>query len=652
MLPFKTDKLELLPGLCRKWTQRALSFGFALVLAAGSLVAPAYAIDPGVPGNVFELDRNATDEGANTKDDWANVLFKGPNIVNGDIIATTLCSNGHCDQDWPGVLPDPPGISLFVQGSKDTLDITDWSCRDQKAPDKDELTNAYAVAYKVPNNGGNDLIAFFGADRFDNAGTATMGFWLLQASIPQPACLPTGDGRFLDALGSPAVHAVNDLLVVADFTNGGAIGTVRVFKWVGSGGSDGALDKLFDSQGSPNVDCFNAPAGDICGTINQGPTASPWTYIPKGVATDSPFITFGFMEIGVNLSRVFQGTVPCFSTFVAETRSSAEPNASQKDFVMGSFNVCGIDVSKDCTNNQANVDVTPIQFSYDVGGCITNTGFGSVTDFALSDSPDPLTNLKFYRPNSGFEPDATACESYGTLKAIVDAGNATEINSSASIAPDERIIWLASFTSTVNGQHDTVTATARSGSGGPVLTPATDDAFCPSRQFNPGIDVEKDCTVLLQDAGSQLVVKSRITGFVCNTGDVPLDNVTVVDSTAGGPPGSDIPNPILGPISLPRQANYPTVDCTATIGDPPTPNPSVVFYDVTYTPDTLPTGANAARFTFSDQVTATGTPPAGAGTTRTDTDSAECSLCPECAACTQTFIGPASLDKKAKPHKK
>ena len=54
------------------------------------------------------------------------------------------------------------------------------------------------------------------------------------------------------------------------------------------------------------------------------------------------------MEIGVNLSHIFaeQGSeVPCFSTFLAETRSSDEPNAAQKDMVMGSFNVCGIGVT-------------------------------------------------------------------------------------------------------------------------------------------------------------------------------------------------------------------------------------------------------------------------------------------------------------------
>lgn len=607
------------------------------------LCAPVDAVVvPGIPGNIFELDRNATNEGGNTKDDWENVLYKGPNTVYGNIIATTLCLNGHCDPDWPGVLADPPGVSLFVQGSKDILNITDWVCRDQKAPDKDELTNAYAVAYDV----GGDLIAYFGADRFDNAGTATMGFWLLQSAVAQPSCLPAGTGKFLDAFGNPATHTVNDLLIVADFTNGGAIGTVRVFRWVGSNGSDGALDLIFDSQGSPNVDCNNSASGDICGTINQSPTPSPWKYIPKGAALDSPFISFGFMEIGVNLSKIFSTTVPCFSTFVAETRSSAEPSASQKDFVMGSFNVCGIGVSKICTNVQANTAVDPILFTYDIGGCVTNTGFGAVTNLAVTDSPDPIANLKFYRANAGYEPTATQCDSdHGALVNIA-TNHATEITSSATIQPDERIIWLANFTSTVNEQTDTVTATATSAGGGPALTPATDTATCPPKQFAPGIDVTKNCSVYLVDEGSQLVVTSRISGTVCNTGDVALTNVTVIDWSAGGAPGADIPTPILGPISLPAQANYPTINC-----DPDTSS-SVATYNVEYTPDSIPTGADAASITFRDQVKAAGTPPAGTGLLQTDYASAFCSLCPTCSIETQRFLCPSAVDKKAKPHKK
>jgi hypothetical protein len=633
--PAAMTKNRLLPGICA---------GIVLAIGAG-LCSPVYAINPGIPGGgLFELDGNATQNNS-AKDDWDKVLYKDV-VTNGTIIATTSCTNGSCVANWPGVLADPPGKSLFVQGSKDLSEMDGWSCRDQGAPDKDELTNAYAVAYNV----GGELVAFFGADRYDNSGTATMGFWLLQAAIAQPKCIPAGNGKFVDAQGNPASHAVGDLLVVADFSNGGAIGTIRVFKWVGSGGSDGSLNLLFEALPGSNaaVDCANNISGDICGIINQTPVASPWPYIPKGASGDSDFIRYGFMEIGVNLSHIFGGaTVPCYSTFVAETRSSAEPNAAQKDFVLGSFNVCGIGVSKICTNNQPNLNVTPATFTYDAGGCLINTGFGAVSDFTIADSADPpnpaepltLDNLRFFRP--GTAPTSGQCDSdFGALQALAATG--TQIGTTADIQPGEKIIWLANFTSSVNGQHDIVTATAHSAGGGPALAPATDSAICPSRSFAPGISVTKNCEVYLDDtSGRELVVKSRITGDVCNTGDTPLNDVTVIDSTAGGTPGNDMANPILTVSQLPAQANYPTVDCGET-------SPSVAHYDVIYTPNKKP---GDTRYTFADDVTATGTPPSGTGEPQGATAHAVCSLCPTCLTCTTTTSTSAPTNKM-KPHQK
>ncbi len=615
----------------------------AAVLALIMTAMPAAgATTPGIPGyhansdatNIFELDGNATYAGSGKSDDWNNILNTG-GATHGDfgIVARSRCIGTSCDSAWPGVLVDPYGTSIFVQGSKDLSDITSWSCRDQAAPDKDELSNAYAVAYDY--NG--DLVVYLGTDRYSNSGTATMGFWLLQAAIAQPNCLPGGDGKFENDAGTAVKHAVGDLLVVADFTNGGAIGTVRLFEWVGSGGSDGTLNKLFEavpgtSTYDPNIDCTNSGngAGDICGTINQVAVTSPWTYIPKGASGDSDFIKFGFMEVGVNLSRVFRNLgsdVPCFSTFVAETRSSAEPNASQKDFVLGSFNVCAINVSKKCSNNTPNLTANPVTFTYDVGGCFDNTGFGSVHNFNLSDSPTAFdTNtLKFYGPFSKTVITDLMCANLGALKTAVSG--LTPISTSSTLAPGDRVVWLANFTSTSNGGTDTVTGTAQ-GSGGATISDVTAQATCPSATFNPHIKVTKNCTATLEDTGSQLVAKVTISGYVCNTGDVPLSSVTVNDSTTGGNPG-DIPTPILSVTSL--QAN-PTpgasADCSSTAGS----GKWWKSYLYKYTPNTIPTTPQgvAQRYVFKDDVTASGTPPTGTGTAQTDTAHAECALCPGC----------------------
>ena len=42
----------------------------------------------------------------------------------------------------------------------------------------------------------------------------------------------------------------------------------------------------------------------------------------------------------MNLDELFGGNAPCFSGFLAETRTSQEPNAVLKDFAVGNLNTC------------------------------------------------------------------------------------------------------------------------------------------------------------------------------------------------------------------------------------------------------------------------------------------------------------------------
>lgn len=617
-------------------------FALGLLITSSAFAQPAQGI-PGYKANsdntdVFELDRNALDDnGGNSSDDWENVLNDMP-FTNGDFnaLAITDCVDGSCDADWPGVLVDPPGLSLFVQGSKDIDDIPGWTCRDQNAPDADEITNAYAIAYDV--NG--DTVVYFGADRFATNGTKTMGFWFLQTAIDLTGtnalqCIPAGDGKFYTATGELATHTVGDLLILADFTQGGAVGNVRILEWVGSGGSDGSLDVLFSAGAA---DCAGEDAGDVCATINQVEEASPWTYITKGSSSDGPFPQFAFMEGGINISAIFAelgGEVPCFSTFIAETRSSDRVNASQKDFVIGSFNLCSIGVTKECGVNTPNLGNTPIDFTYDVAGCFNNTGAGTVTELNIIDDPALDSGTLQFWEVSGDPLTSPACADYTT---VVNSRGAEITNpTSYLLAPGAQVLWTGQFTSTSNGDSDTATATAVGAVGGAPITPATDSATCPTAQFNPLLDVTKNCTTFLDDVGEELVVTVSVSGTVCNQGDVPLFGVTVVDSTV---PGNDELGTLLGPIDLPAQANYPTVDC-----DPDT-SLSAKDYSGSYTPDSIPTPPAGApqQYTFEDDVTATGTDPTGTSVagaceagTCTDMAHAECSLCPDCPPCPPSF---------------
>src|SRR5437867_2381899 len=130
--------------------------------------------------------------------------------------------------------------------------------------------------------------------------------------------------------------------------------------------------------------CGPALTGDeACAISNAVPTQAPWPYTPKSGAPGT-FPQFSFFEGGINITAVFNGaTPPCFSSFLAETRSSTSLTAVLKDFVVGAFPVCGIEITKTCPSSRFNADQTAFIYSYN--GTVTNTGFGSLYDVTVVD---------------------------------------------------------------------------------------------------------------------------------------------------------------------------------------------------------------------------------------------------------------------------
>src|SRR5262249_26967394 len=154
-----------------------------------------------------------------------------------------------------------------------------------------------------------DQILYAGLDRFDNSGDATAGFWFFVNPIGESSNVSgNGTGPFT------GTHHDGDLLLVSDFTVGGSVSTIKVFKWVGSD-STGSLVAL--NNGNP----IN---GSTFAIVNGGPISVPWPYTNKSGA-HSP-AAGEFLEEGVNLTAL--GLNSCFSTFLAETRSSQSPTAT------------------------------------------------------------------------------------------------------------------------------------------------------------------------------------------------------------------------------------------------------------------------------------------------------------------------------------
>jgi len=267
---------------------------------------------------LFELDANTAD-GAAAGSDWRSLF---PRSLRRDEMARVHVADGAAP---------PQDTSYFTGGgSKDSNDVTAWRhTTGDVAPDKNEITNAFAVAYRSERDTGRndvgDLLLYFGLDRYANSGDAQVGFWFFRAAVGLRS-----SGLFGGS------HIRGDLLVLSDFTQGGKIGTVRVYRWVGSGGSDGALDLLVSGRM-----CNGDLRDDVaCAAANGSAVSLPWPYESKTGTATAP--AGAFYEGGINLTRLMGGRTPCLKAFMAETRSSQSLDAQLKDFALGPFDTCPV----------------------------------------------------------------------------------------------------------------------------------------------------------------------------------------------------------------------------------------------------------------------------------------------------------------------
>ena len=302
---------------------RRLSRVAILVAIAATLVGVPLAgsANPDVSG--FELDGNAAGNGAT---DW-------------DALGSPL--------DFTGFIVDPTDDAdrgYTTGGSKDTLDVSSWKWKDgDVTPDKDNIANAYAAVFTEQNN----LILYFGQNRvLDRNGDANVGFWFLQDSVGL-----NSDGSF------SGTHKDGDILVQSEFTNGGSVSGVHIFKWQG-----GSLTLV-----SNQAQCTGSKLGtaDACAIVNTGTISTSWA----GSIT-APY----FFEGGLNLSGLFPQAVPCFSTFLTNTRTSQSESAQLKDFALGGIDTCG------------SIEITKVAQPGD------STEFDYSTTVALNPSTFKLTN--------------------------------------------------------------------------------------------------------------------------------------------------------------------------------------------------------------------------------------------------------------------
>ncbi len=333
---------------------------------------------------LFELDGNATNAVATPGDDW-DIIHNN----SGDdcaALAATANTIAAC-----GFAHDAANASIFTTGgSKDEQEVeTSWRHTNGSVPDKDDLLDAFAAQYENGN-------LYFGADRAATNGDAQIGFWFFHEEIALGA-----NGRFTgfhtphDNNGTPGDltdDSNGDILVLSNFSNGGTVPNIRVFEWYG-------VNDVRLLNGVPlNSACSGANAGDVaCAITSSSGVASPWPYDPKS-GPDNIFSSGAFYEGGIDLAGLGFGG-DCFSTFLAETRSSTSITATLKDFVLGQLGDCGATVTTQTSDETIEIETDG---SVAVSDEATIEGTGGVTN------PNPTGTVDFHLCGPS-ETDITSC---------------------------------------------------------------------------------------------------------------------------------------------------------------------------------------------------------------------------------------------------
>lgn len=480
---FKASRLGLLAGV-------------ALIGALSA--SPAFAVhDDGI----FELDvsngagaANVVDDAGTAGDDWAKIYNKTDGAFARVFIPDTV---GTAENSFftGGGSKDEEAIDTSLGANKAWL----YGNTNDVIPDKDDIVNAFAAAYKNPTDG--HIHFYFGADRFDTSGDAEIGFWFFRSPV-KLGTLPNFVGK----------HSIGDVLVLVHFVNGGAVGEANVYQVTAV--SSKGVPTLTQVAATDEAECAVAGTGDkYCAVINNiAGEDPPWNYTNKD--GQSAYQVAALMEGGIDMTALFPDKpLGCFSSFMAETRSSHSLDAQLKDFALGAFDVCGIKVKKDGDT------LSKVSDPADYTITITNTGIATLYKKNISDDvlgvitkdgvDQANTNVVSNTCGASLAP-AVSCVI--TLQRTVKAGDPNPLSNTATVLYTE------------NGDF----------SG--VSLPGTSNHSV--NLFKPEITLTKEATPSSLLQGGNVDYKIVLTNT--SSSNTPALNCTITDANLG------INEPVLG----------------------------------------------------------------------------------------------------------
>ena len=530
---------------------RILFFGAALCAALTFLNPLVIEADPGTT-HLFELDGDAIDPNTDTlPDDWGT--------HDGCIGGTDSCGFVVGPSGDPNVTGGSSTVSVFLAdatdstddvhaggGSKDDLPLRGWKWKSGSVSDKTNIAEAMAAAYI--DNG--RLIIFFGSSLIAENGDANASYWFLQENVDAVG------GKFVcpNKPSNEDCHTKGDVLVQANFSNGGTIATIGVFEWVGDGTGDIAPKGNLNTRFSGQARCTNSPGAPTlaCAIVNDSGTEdapdtwnheakSPVDFVdatePNTDTDDYPETTF--FEGGIDISEAFNADI-CVSTFLAGTRSSTSVRSIREDFALRSFNTCGVDLTASCElggPNDDGLNADQTAFVYEFDGTVFATA-GTVYDVEIYDMGADLDDTS----------DDTLVASFASVNTDGDVWDSYEIET------------------TVNGASRRFQAIAAAEPDGEqtIVSDSFPLATCPVIDLDPMVSITKECRTCLAVESNMVKVTVHARGNVCNTGDLKLNSVTVTDDRGTPDDDEDDLTISLGNIGLnkckPYTLNYAPVD--------------------------------------------------------------------------------------------
>src|SRR6266498_3252159 len=513
-----------------KFMNSRRSCRFLLVCSIVLCAAVAMAQDP---TTIFQLDGNPAN-------DNLTCVYGTPcdywNLIN--LTGSSGTGRGHSSLNT-FILGTTNTLNFQGGGSKDPNDLSQWAYSSTSTPNKDTLNAGYAAAYNIA-----DFDVIFGADRLSPNGDANIGIWFFQQSVG------TSNGKFINtATGLPAHHVNGDVFIVSAFVTGGGSSQIQAYEW------DSTCPSGIKNPGPGDCAASNLrvlPTAGIAFAITNSSTVNATWAGYSGGTLVSPL----FFEGGLDITKAFgSAAVPCFASFLEETRSSQSPTAVLKDFLLGQFPVCSMTLSKQCGTATIGPDGTTVTFP--VNGTVTNTGIGTLYNVQVIDT--------------------------------IGSSNKT-INVASSLAAGASASWTDSSTSSATSQTDTASAQACTVSGCTTPTvfstnPSSVTVTC-SVPVQNSLTVSKSCSTTLHVDGNVVDVLVSYGGQVCNTGQSQVTNISLTDYT-----GTSVSAPGTG------------VDSGLSVGPGTTQNPTCINYGPhNYTPSSINGTATAGRFFFDDTI--------------------------------------------------